>query len=74
VFSQEIENIKIETSYLTKIRGKDEGNFAILREISPNHATIEFNQKVFAPMQGQDVVLYDENNFILFGGRIESFS
>lgn len=74
VFSQEIENIKIETPYLTKIRGKDEGNFASLREISPNHATIEFNQKVFAPMQGQDVVLYDENNFILFGGRIESFN
>jgi hypothetical protein len=25
-------------------------------------------------MQGQDVVVYDENDFILFGGRIESFS
>lgn len=74
VFSQNIENIKIDTSYLTKIRGKDEGNFATLREISSNHSIIEFSQSVFAPMQGQDVVVYDENNFILFGGRIEAFS
>lgn len=74
VFSQEIENIKLNAPYLTKIRGKDEGNFASLREISSNHSIIEFSQRVFAPMQGQDVVLYDENNFILFGGRIESFS
>ena len=74
VFSQNIENVKLNTQYLTKIRGKDEGNFATLREISSNHSIIEFSQRVFAPMQGQDVVVYDENNFILFGGRIESFS
>ena len=74
VFSQNIENIKLNTQYLTKIRGKDEGNFATLREISSNHSIIEFSQRVFAPMQGQDVVVYDENNFILFGGRIEAFS
>lgn len=74
VFSQNIENVKLNTPYLTKIRGKDEGNFATLREISSNHSIIEFSQRVFAPMQGQDVVVYDENNFILFGGRIESFS
>lgn len=74
VFSQNIENVKLNTPYLTKIRGKDEGNFATLREISSNHSIIEFSQRVFAPMQGQDVVVYDENNFILFGGRIEAFS
>lgn len=74
VFSQNLENIKLNTPYLTKIRGKDEGNFATLRDISPNHSIIEFFQRVFAPMQGQDVVIYDENNFILFGGRIEAFS
>ncbi len=74
VFSQNIENIKVDTQYLTKIRGKDEGNFATLRNISINHSIIEFNQRVFAPMQGQDVVVYDENNYILFGGRIETFN
>ena len=73
VFSQNLESIKLNAAYLTKIRGKDEGSLAFLKEISPNHALIQFSKPVFAPMQGQDVVVYDENSSILFGGRIIDF-
>lgn len=70
VFTQNLENIKTNTPYLTKIRGKDEGSFSKIQNLTKDSVTLHFSTPVFAPMQGQDVVLYDENDTILFGGRI----
>lgn len=65
--------LEIDTTqqYLTKIRGKDEGNYCQITKITQDSITIKFdNQGVFAPMKGQDVVLYDSTQTILLGGRV----
>lgn len=70
-------------TFLVKIRGKDEGNRGRLylscndtgNENSmqiPQSIRINFEQAVFAPMPGQDAVIYDEHNTIILGGTIAS--
>lgn len=67
--------------FLIKIRGKDEGTFGFLYMTGNNDKTIDtmqipesiridFEQPVFAPMAGQDAVVYDGQDTIVLGGTI----
>ena len=69
------ELLERKESLVVKIRGKDEGtqgHISLLppKEGSPQCAKVEFAQPVFAPMRGQDVVAYSQDETIVVGGRI----
>ncbi|MDD4529601.1 MAG: tRNA 2-thiouridine(34) synthase MnmA [Bacteroidales bacterium] len=55
-------------SFRVKIRGKDEGTLANIKFLK-DRAEINFTKPIFAPMQGQSIVIY-ENNDIVCGGEI----
>lgn len=62
-------------SLLIKIRGKDEGTQGHISLLPPKEgekqrARVDFAQTVFAPMRGQDVVAYSQDETIVIGGRI----
>ena len=68
--------------FLIKIRGKDEGTIGSIRlskqetqdlpasNNAPTKAIITFDNAVFAPMRGQDVVAYANDDTIVLGGVI----
>lgn len=71
----------LQQRFLIKIRGKDEGTFGSLllngvndKSIDatqiPESIRIDFEQPVFAPMAGQDAVVYDDKDTIVLGGTI----
>lgn len=69
------ELLERKESLVVKIRGKDEGtqgHISLLppKEGSPQCAKVKFVQPVFAPMRGQDVVAYSQDETIVIGGRI----
>ena len=55
-------------SFRVKIRGKDEGTLANIKFLK-DRAEINFTKPIFAPMQGQSIVIY-ENKDIVCGGEI----
>ena len=77
--TKRIENCE---KFLIKIRGKDEGTIGSIRlskqetqdmptsNNAPTKAIITFDNAVFAPMRGQDVVAYANDDTIVLGGVI----
>lgn len=77
--AKRIENCE---KFLIKIRGKDEGTIGSIRlskqetqdmptsNNAPTKAIITFDNAVFAPMRGQDVVAYANDDTIVLGGVI----
>lgn len=55
-------------TFRVKIRGKDEGTLANIKFLN-DRAEINFTKPIFAPMQGQSIVIY-ENKDIVCGGEI----
>lgn len=55
-------------TFRVKIRGKDEGTLANIKFLK-DKAEINFTKPIFAPMQGQSIVIY-ENKDIVCGGEI----
>lgn len=71
----QMERIANGETFLIKIRGKDEGTpgrVHIMEEGSDGqqHAVVNFDKPVFAPMRGQDIVAYAEDGTIAFGAKI----
>lgn len=77
--AKRIENCE---KFLIKIRGKDEGTIGSIRlskqetqdmptsNNAPTKAIITFDNAVFAPMRGQDVVAYANDDTVVLGGVI----